>query len=96
MSFDAIFNSERFFLMFLLPKKCQKIGFLNLCRRFQKNFIQLHKQQKRIGLGHFNWVGLPAEGAESNSGYAGLYIGVLTKILFGCRAIFSNYSCPLR
>ena len=44
MSFDASFDCERFFLMCFFAKNCQILGLLNLCRLFQKLFIQLHQQ----------------------------------------------------
>ena len=44
VSSNASVNRERNFLMVFFVENCQKKGFLNFCRLFQKLFIRLHKQ----------------------------------------------------
>ena len=62
VSYNATFDRRRLFLYGYIAERCQKIGFFNLCRLFQRPFIRLHK---KTYLGFAVPTGLSEEEAES-------------------------------
>ena len=49
VSFDAGFDCERTFFDGFIAENCQKIGFLHLCRLFQKIFSDCTNNKSELG-----------------------------------------------
>ena len=86
MSFDASFDCERVFLMYLSPKVVKKLVSSTFVDSF-KNFLSSCTNNKSQ-LGFVMLTGLPGEAVQSISVHAWSKIGCLAREPFGSRKVF--------